>query len=125
MRYLEVANISDSRIPCAKLIISGRKTWEISWHNTSYRGNVAIIFDEKILGTVKLADVFSGTPKGLARYTEHMSTEKRMARYARKRKVKKLYAWVLSNPKKFIQPKKIKCKYINIYRWCVPKNWKR
>lgn len=125
MRYLEVANISDDGTPYARLIVSGKKTWEINWHNTSYRGNIAIIFDRKILGTVKLADVLSGTPKELARHTEHMSTEKRMAGYARKRKVKKLYAWILSNPKKFNQPKEINYKFINIYRWCVPENWKR
>ena len=120
MRYLEVSNISDGGIPYARLIVSGKKTWEIRWHNTRYRGTVAIIFDKKILGTAKLVDVFSATPKELAKHKNHMSTYKRMRKYAAKKKVRKLHAWILSDARRFNRPKKIRYKFVNNYSWSVP-----
>lgn len=117
MRYLEVSNISDSGIPYAKMIMDGRKTWEIRWHNTSYRGIVAIIFQNKILGTVKIVDVFSATPKELAKFKNHKSNYRRMKKYASRRKLKKLYVWVLNNPTKFTKPKEIKYNFINDFSW--------
>ena len=120
MRYLEVSNVNDNGIPYARLIVDGKKTWEVRWHNTSYRGAVAIIHENEILGTVNIVDTFQATPEQLTNHKNHMSTLRRMKEYARKRRLKKLYVWVLSDAKKLKQPRKIEYKFINDFSWSVP-----
>jgi len=111
MKCLLITRINDKKIPYAKLVISGKKKWDIRKTNTSIRGRIGILFGDTILGTVVLSDVKGPmSAKKLAEYTEHLSTYERMNNYS---KGKKLYAWVLKNPVKFKKPIKINKKYVN------------
>jgi hypothetical protein len=111
MKCLLITRINDKKIPYAKLVISGKKKWDIRKTNTNIRGRIGILFGDTILGTVVLSDVKGPmSAKKLSEHTEHLSTYERMKNYSKGRK---LYAWVLKNPVKFKKPIKINKKYVN------------
>jgi hypothetical protein len=110
MKCLLITRINDKKIPYAKLVISGKKKWDIRKINTTVRGRIGILFGDTILGTVILSDVKGPlSARELSNFSEHMSTYKRIKKYS---KGKKLYAWVLKRPIKFKKPIKIKKKYV-------------
>ncbi|ALM75056.1 hypothetical protein TBCH5v1_1117 [Thermococcus barophilus] len=92
--------------PFASWIVEGKKVWEIRKSRTKIRGEIFIISKKKAIGKVKLVDVLGPfTPEELADHKDkHLADYEFLKKYA---KGKKLYAWVLSNPQKFEEPKEV------------------
>ncbi len=86
------------------LILDGSKTWEIRGCNTKIRGEVALIESgtKTIVGTVTLEDCKKIETHELlitSQYHGIKPEEQQIVTY------KNIYAWVLSNPKRFDIPK--------------------
>ncbi len=94
------------REPYASMIVRGEKTWEIRKRKTSVRGKVLIISNGYAIGEVEIVDVLGPfTVEELAKFESfHRVSKKDLENYSGG---KKLYAWVLKNPKEFEEKVKV------------------
>ncbi len=92
------------REPYASHIVQGRKTWEIRKHPTRVRGRVGVLNRGRVLGTVHLRAVHGPfTAEELAaHYDKHLAPLAALRAYAGG---KPLYAWELSDPYAYPEPK--------------------
>lgn len=88
-----------------KLILDGKKSWEIRGCNTTKRGKIAIAFSgtKKIYGYVELVDSFSLTEELFEKNRKKLHTE--LDSKYKTIKYKTPYAWVMKNPVKLKIPK--------------------
>ncbi|ADC64386.1 protein of unknown function DUF437 [Ferroglobus placidus DSM 10642] len=94
------------REPYASMIVRGEKVWEIRKQNTKIRGKILIISNGYVIGEVEIVDVLGPfTPEELAKFEElHRVSEEDLKEYSQG---KKLYAWVLKNPREYGEKKKV------------------
>ncbi len=92
--------------PYASMIVRGEKIWEIRKRSTNIRGKILIISGGYVVGEVEIADVLGPfSPEELAKFEKfHKVSEEELKKYSQG---KRLYAWVLKNPKEFEEKKKV------------------
>jgi len=88
-----------------KLILEGKKTWELRKSNTKIRGVIALISKGKLYGFVKLVNTFKAKVGELENYEEMHRASNILKEYAGNRD--ELYVWVLSSPLRLPKPIKI------------------
>ena len=95
--------------PYATYIVEGKKRWEIRRYPTNVRGRVGVLSGGKLLGTVEIRGSKGPfTPEELREHQDkHLADEALLKRYARGRK---LWAWELSEARKFESPVDINLK---------------
>ena len=91
------------REPYVKLIVEGKKTWELRRLNTKIRGYVALMYRGKLYGFAKLNDVFKMKVDKLKKYySKHLTENVAIDKYANDKA--ELYVWIFSDPIKLPKP---------------------
>lgn len=89
--------------PWIQLILKGKKTWEIRGSKTNIRGTIALIQSGtgKVYGTTEIVDCKELSWEEYQKSEQYhcIPKEKRLNTH-----YKRIYAWILKNPKVFEEP---------------------
>jgi len=88
--------------PYIDLILSGKKKWEVRRRNTRIRGRIALVWNNKVWGTVEIVDVRAFPVDVMAERNEHGVSADEIRRYGKGKAT--LYAWILENPRPINPP---------------------
>ena len=93
--------------PWIDLILDGSKSWELRGSSTKIRGKLALIQSGSgtVVGTCELVDVIGPlTAQELRRSSNKHQVPS--SRFRGRLRYEKTYAWVMSNPKRYVRPRR-------------------